>query len=117
MSMQDRQQKACARGKQSCASSNYSLDASGMSLDFIENLPHDVVDSRRVNSSVRCLASQQATEVMREYLIRQLDDEEFSIPYAKWGDVLRPSSFPSKVVRESGIFYLEGEGESAEWVM
>jgi hypothetical protein len=54
MSMQDRQQKACARGKQSCASSNYSLDASGMSLDFIENLPHDVVDSRRVNSGVRC---------------------------------------------------------------
>jgi hypothetical protein len=38
MSMQDRQQKACARGKQSCATSNYSLDASGMSLAFIENL-------------------------------------------------------------------------------
>jgi hypothetical protein len=43
------------------------------------------VVSRPVNSSVRCLASQQATEVIREYLIRQLDDEEFSIPYAKWG--------------------------------
>ena len=47
---------------------------------------------------------------MREYLIRQIDDEEFFIPYQSWGDVLRPSSLPSNVVQEPGAFYLEVEG-------
>src|SRR5829696_1594578 len=47
---------------------------------------------------------------MREYLIRQDDDEGFFIPYQSWKDVLRPSSFPSDVVQEPGLFYLEVEG-------
>jgi hypothetical protein len=47
---------------------------------------------------------------MREYLIRQGDDEEFFIPYQSWKDVLRTSSFPSNVVQEPGVFYLEVEG-------
>jgi hypothetical protein len=47
---------------------------------------------------------------MREYLIRQLDDEEFTIPYQNWKDVLRPSSFPSNTIQQSGVFYLEVEG-------
>src|SRR4051812_46639316 len=47
---------------------------------------------------------------MREYLIRQDDDEEFFLPYQSWKDVLRPSSFPSKIVQEPGVFYLEVEG-------
>ncbi|MDQ3816897.1 MAG: hypothetical protein M3362_04280 [Acidobacteriota bacterium] len=47
---------------------------------------------------------------MREYIIRQIDDEEFFIPYKQWKDVLRPSSFVSNVVEESGCFYLEVEG-------
>jgi hypothetical protein len=37
------------------ARSNNSFNASGMSLLLIENLPHDAVASRRVNSSVRRL--------------------------------------------------------------
>ena len=47
---------------------------------------------------------------MRDYLIRQLDDEEFFIPYQNWRAVLRPSSFSSNVVQEPGLFYLEVEG-------
>lgn len=47
---------------------------------------------------------------MREYLIRQLDEEEFSPPYENWKDVLHPSSFTSNIVQESGVFYLEVEG-------
>lgn len=47
---------------------------------------------------------------MREYLIRQVDDEEFFIPYQNVSDVLRPSSFSSNVVQESDVFYLEVEG-------
>jgi hypothetical protein len=47
---------------------------------------------------------------MREYLIRQIDDEEFFIPYQSWRDVLRPTSFPSSVVQMPGIFYLEVVG-------
>ena len=47
---------------------------------------------------------------MREYLIRQLNDEEFFLPYQNWKDILRPSSFSTNVVQESGIFYLEVEG-------
>lgn len=47
---------------------------------------------------------------MREYLIRQIDDEEFFIPYQSWRDVLCPSSFPSNIVQESGEFYLDVEG-------
>ena len=47
---------------------------------------------------------------MQDYLIRQLDDNEFFLPYQIWGDVLRPSSFTSNVIQESGAFYLEVEG-------
>jgi hypothetical protein len=47
---------------------------------------------------------------MWEYLIRQDDDEEFYLPYQSWKDVLRPSSLPSNVVQETGVFYLEVEG-------
>ncbi|MDT4965777.1 MAG: hypothetical protein QOJ64_514 [Acidobacteriota bacterium] len=47
---------------------------------------------------------------MRDYLIRQLDDEEFSIPYQNQKDVLRPSSFPPNTIQQSGVFYLEVEG-------
>jgi len=44
---------------------------------------------------------------MRDYLIRQVDDEEFFIPYQNWKEVLRPSSFASNVVQAAGVFYLE----------
>ncbi len=47
---------------------------------------------------------------MREYLIRQIDDEEFFIPHQSWGDVLRPASFPANIVQQPGVFYLEVEG-------
>ena len=47
---------------------------------------------------------------MREYLIRQLNDEEFSLHYQNWRNVLRPSSFPSNIVPENSGFYLEVEG-------
>ena len=47
---------------------------------------------------------------MREYLIRQLDGEEFFLPYQNWRDVLHPSSFTSNAVQEPGVFYLEVEG-------
>lgn len=47
---------------------------------------------------------------MREYLIRQDDDEEFDIHYQSWKDVLRPSTFPCNVIQEPGAFYLEVEG-------
>ena len=50
-----RQHAPCARGEQCGARSNYSLDASGISTALIENLPHDAVVSRRVNSGVRFL--------------------------------------------------------------
>jgi hypothetical protein len=49
-------------------------------------------------------------EFVREYLIRQLDDEEFFLPCQSWKDVLRPSSVSSNVVQEPGSFYLEVEG-------
>jgi hypothetical protein len=39
--------------------SNNSLDASGISLDVIVNLPHDAVVSRRVNSGVRHASHKQ----------------------------------------------------------
>jgi hypothetical protein len=38
MKMRDLQKKACARGDNCGARSNYSLDASGISIAFIENL-------------------------------------------------------------------------------
>jgi hypothetical protein len=54
-------------------------------------------------------------DFMREYLIRQLDDEEFFLPYQNWKDVLRPSSVASNVVQEPGVFYLEVEGCRVEF--
>ena len=47
---------------------------------------------------------------MREYLIRTIDDEEFDIPYPKWGEVLRPKSYPSKVIEGWGALRLDVEG-------
>ncbi len=47
---------------------------------------------------------------MLEYLIRQIDDEEFFIPYQNWKDVLRPSSFAFNIVQEANSFYLKVEG-------
>src|SRR5215203_7325022 len=47
---------------------------------------------------------------MREYLIRTIDDEEFDIPYPKWSEVLRPKSYPSKVIEGWGALRLEVEG-------
>ena len=45
-------QEACACGSMSGAASNYSLDASGMRLIFIENLNQFPDASRRVNSAL-----------------------------------------------------------------
>lgn len=47
---------------------------------------------------------------MRDYLIRQLNDEEFFIPYQKWAEVLHPSSIAFKIVQNASLFYLEVEG-------
>ncbi len=44
---------------------------------------------------------------MREYLLRAIDDEEFDIPHPKWGEVLRPKSYPSKVIEGWGALRLE----------
>ncbi|HSE31458.1 MAG TPA: hypothetical protein VLA93_07760 [Pyrinomonadaceae bacterium] len=44
---------------------------------------------------------------MREYLIRADDDEEFDIPFSKWAEVLRPRSYPSKVIKGWGLLRLE----------
>jgi hypothetical protein len=47
---------------------------------------------------------------MYEYLVRQIDDEEFFILFQNWKEVLRPSSFETKIVQESGKFHIEVEG-------
>jgi hypothetical protein len=47
---------------------------------------------------------------MREYLIRTVDDEEFDIPPPKWSEVLRPKSYPSKVIAGWGVLRLWVEG-------
>jgi hypothetical protein len=39
---------------------NNSLNRSGISLSFIENLPHDTIDFRQVNSGVRFLLNDGA---------------------------------------------------------
>ncbi len=44
---------------------------------------------------------------MREYLIRATDDEEFDIHISKWPEVLRPKSFPSKIIQGWGLLRLE----------
>ena len=44
---------------------------------------------------------------MREYLIRTMDDEEFEIHLSKWAEVLRPKSYPSKVIEGWGALRLE----------
>jgi hypothetical protein len=44
---------------------------------------------------------------MREYLIRTIHDEEFDIPYLKWNEVLRPKSYPSKVIEGWGMLRLD----------
>jgi hypothetical protein len=47
---------------------------------------------------------------VREYLIRTTDDEEFDIPSAKWGEVLRPKSYPSEIVEGRGALRLKIAG-------
>jgi hypothetical protein len=44
---------------------------------------------------------------MREYLIRAADREEFNIHLSKWPDVLKPRSYPSKVIQGWGLLRLE----------
>jgi hypothetical protein len=44
---------------------------------------------------------------MREYLIRAANDEEFGIHLSKWPQVLRPKSYPSKVIQGWGLLRLE----------
>jgi hypothetical protein len=46
---------------------------------------------------------------MREYLIRQINDEDFFIPFQNWKDVLVTSAFESRVVQENGRFYVQVE--------
>ena len=44
---------------------------------------------------------------MREYLIRDEDDEEFDIHLSNWPEVYRPKSYPSKVIDGWGLLRLE----------
>jgi len=44
---------------------------------------------------------------MREYLIRATNDDEFNIHLSKWPEVLRPKSYPSKVIEGWGLLRLE----------
>jgi hypothetical protein len=46
----------------------------------------------------------------KEYLICNLDDEEFDIHHSKWAEVLRPKSYPSKVIEGWGALRLEIAG-------
>ena len=45
--------------------------------------------------------------MLREYLIRADNDAEFDIPFSKFGDVLRPRSYPSKVIEGWGHLRIE----------
>ena len=45
--------------------------------------------------------------MQREYLIRADNDEEFDIPLSRFGDVLRPRSYPSKVIEGWGNLRIE----------
>jgi hypothetical protein len=47
---------------------------------------------------------------MREYLICTTDDEEFDIHLSKFADVLRPKSYPSRVIEGWGALRLEVAG-------
>ena len=47
---------------------------------------------------------------MREYLIGTIDDKEFDIHHSKWAEVLRPKSYPSKVIEGWGALRLEVAG-------
>ena len=44
---------------------------------------------------------------MREYLIRAQNDEEFDIHLSQWSKVLRPTSYPSKVIEGWGLLRIE----------
>jgi len=59
---------------------------------------------------VRWLAYAGTWKKMREYLIRTIDEEEFDIPQAKWGEVLRPKSYPSEVTEGWGALRLKIAG-------
>jgi hypothetical protein len=63
MATQDQRQKARSR-RSSGAQSNNSLDASGISMAFIENLNQFADSSRRVNSSVRHASRKQEGQVL-----------------------------------------------------
>src|SRR5687768_11236135 len=45
-----------------------------------------------------------------EYIICDVDGEEFNIPYQKWGEVLRPKSFPSEIIAGWGALRLRVAG-------
>jgi len=45
--------------------------------------------------------------VLRQYLIRADNDDEFDIPFSKLGDVLRPRSYPSKIIEGWGHLRIE----------
>ena len=49
----------------------------------------------------------QVKELFADYLIRAADDEEFDIPQAKWGKVLRPNSYPSEIIEGWGALRLK----------
>jgi hypothetical protein len=78
------------------AQSNNSLDASGISLDVIENLSHDAVVSRRVNSGVRLpndmISANEAFERIAETIVPPLAQRGFSNVEEK----IHPESFGSR---------------------